>query len=487
MQTALTPESPLGDPRSLAKNRVWDFFQDSPTFTRAELPANTDSTWGFDFLTENSRRGVLDQLITSTAPSGTTSYSYDASGNLIEKSAPEGVTTYGYDWQDRLSTVTTPEHTASYEYDHDGIRVAKTVDGVRINFTVDKNRPYAQVIEERDDGGALLASYVHGVDLISQHRDGHDYYYHTDEQGSVVALSDENGAKAAVYFYTSYGELWRQGQAFADTNKYRYTGEQFDDETGFYYLRARYYDPGVGRFVTRDRHPGNSRDPLTMNKYLYGNANPMLYVDPSGHVGVIGVMAAVAVVGIMSMVSLPAFGGGGGVGGITGNWWKTPGGRQKALDQIQKEKGSWWDWLRGKKNILQYAEWAINAWTRLELWHRKPEYSAAGMWTPPELYPVRGVKSGDPMKYFSAAFDDCWDLWRKDQEGIFYSTTTFSGRVGVTHDIADTAGWYQSVKYLYGGLPFSAIDEWVTTVDRQLKRKGGELKYDENGVPLYYR
>ncbi|MCP4606343.1 MAG: hypothetical protein GY847_38500 [Proteobacteria bacterium] len=51
-------------------------------------------------------------------------------------------------------------------YDHDGIRVAKTVDGVRINFTVDKNRPYAQVIEERDDGGALLASYIHGVDLI---------------------------------------------------------------------------------------------------------------------------------------------------------------------------------------------------------------------------------------------------------------------------------------------------------------------------------
>ncbi|MCP4680541.1 MAG: hypothetical protein GY854_34665 [Deltaproteobacteria bacterium] len=204
MQPQLTPESPLGDPRSLAKNRVWDFFQDSPTFTRTELPANTDSIWDFDFLTENSRRGVLDQLITAT----------------------------------------TPEHTATYEYDHDGIRVAKTVDGVRINFTVDKNRPYAQVIEERDDGGALLASYIHGVDLISQHRGGHDYYYHADEQGSMIALSDENGAKAANYFYTAYGEMWRQGQAFADTNKYRYTGEQFDDETGFFYLRARYHSNG---------------------------------------------------------------------------------------------------------------------------------------------------------------------------------------------------------------------------------------------------
>ncbi|MCP4680588.1 MAG: RHS repeat protein, partial [Deltaproteobacteria bacterium] len=95
------PKSPLGDPRSLAKNRVWDFFEDSTTLTRDEQPANADSAWGLSFLTENSRRGVLDQLITSTAPTGTTSYSYDASGNLIEKSAPEGVTTYGYDWQDR--------------------------------------------------------------------------------------------------------------------------------------------------------------------------------------------------------------------------------------------------------------------------------------------------------------------------------------------------------------------------------------------------
>ncbi|MCP4710180.1 MAG: RHS repeat-associated core domain-containing protein, partial [Planctomycetes bacterium] len=253
---------------------------------------------------------------------GTTSYSYDASGNLIEKSAPEGVTTYGYDWQDRLVTVTTPEHTASYEYDHDGIRVAKTVDGVRINFTVDKNRPYAQVIEERDDGGALLASYIHGVDLISQHRDGHDYYYHTDEQGSVVTLSDENGAKASSYFYTAYGDLWRTyGGATAEMNKYRYTGEQFDDETGFYYLRARYYDPGVGRFVTRDTWAGDPINPLSMNKYLYGNANPMLYVDPSGHFGLVGAMASVNISGMMANVSVSVFmgffksGGGGGGGG----------------------------------------------------------------------------------------------------------------------------------------------------------------------------
>ncbi|MCP4606345.1 MAG: hypothetical protein GY847_38510, partial [Proteobacteria bacterium] len=181
-------------------------------------------------------------------------------------------------------------------------------------FTVDKNRPYAQGIEERDDGGALLASYVHGVDLISQHRDGHDYYYHTDEQGSVVTLSDENGAKAANYYYTSYGELWNQGHSFADTNKYRYTGEQFDDETGFYYLRARYYDPSIGRFLTQDNCRGgqgcvDTKRPLSLNKYLYANGNPMLYVDPSGHFGLMEVMYVTTTMGQLSNVAIPSFGG----------------------------------------------------------------------------------------------------------------------------------------------------------------------------------
>ncbi|MCP4679866.1 MAG: RHS repeat-associated core domain-containing protein [Deltaproteobacteria bacterium] len=177
---------------------------------------------------------------------------------------------------------------------------------------MDKNRPYAQVIEERDDGGALLASYIHGVDLISQHRGGHDYYYHTDEQGSVVTLSDENGAKAAQYYYTSYGELWNQGHSFADTNKYRYTGEQFDDETGFYYLRARYYDPGVGRFVTQDNCSGglrciDMRRPLSLNKYLYAEGNPMLYTDPSGHFTLMELKIVVASISISASVAIGIF------------------------------------------------------------------------------------------------------------------------------------------------------------------------------------
>ncbi len=123
MHTSSAPESRLGVHGFYLENRVGDFFYSEPTFVGAKQPANTDGTWDFDLLTENPRRDVFDQLIEVIAPEGTTSYSYDASGNLIEKTDATGTTTYGYDWQDRMISVTTRLHSATYEYDHDGVMV----------------------------------------------------------------------------------------------------------------------------------------------------------------------------------------------------------------------------------------------------------------------------------------------------------------------------------------------------------------------------
>ncbi len=111
----------------------------------------------------------------------------------------------------------------------------------------------------------------------------------------MLRLTDESQAQVAEYYYTAYGEIWEQTGTFAETNKYRFTGEQFDEETGFYYLRARYYDPTIGRFMTRDCEScGNRQRPLSLNKYLYGEANPVLYVDPSGHFAMLLVQNVIA-------------------------------------------------------------------------------------------------------------------------------------------------------------------------------------------------
>ena len=99
--------------------------------------------------------------------------------------------------------------------------------------------------------------------------------------------------------------------------KQLFTGEQRDPETGMYYLRARYYDPEIGRFITRDTWPGDQQRPMSLNKYMYAEGNPVVFVDPSGHfLG--GMVAVVATIGILSAIATPSYAdyiGGGGSGG----------------------------------------------------------------------------------------------------------------------------------------------------------------------------
>ncbi len=68
-----------------------------------------------------------------------------------------------------------------------------------------------------------------------------------------------------------------------DDNPFRYCGEYFDKETGTIYLRARYYNPAIGRFITEDSYLGESNDPLSLNLYTYCSSNPINFWDPTGH------------------------------------------------------------------------------------------------------------------------------------------------------------------------------------------------------------
>jgi RHS repeat-associated protein len=105
------------------------------------------------------------------------------------------------------------------------------------------------------------------------------YYLH-DGQGSVRALADDTGAITDQYTYTAFGEmLGRQGTT---ENPYLYTGQRFDELTGLYQLRARYYDPTGGRFLSRDPFEDNIIDPKEINRYVYAANNPVNLVDPTG-------------------------------------------------------------------------------------------------------------------------------------------------------------------------------------------------------------
>ncbi|MEK4186739.1 RHS repeat-associated core domain-containing protein [Paenibacillus sp. FSL L8-0494] len=108
-----------------------------------------------------------------------------------------------------------------------------------------------------------------------------DYYYLYNGHGDVVQMVDTSGAVVNSYAYDVWGNITSQKEEIP--NPFKYTGEVYDEETGLYYLRARYYDPSMGRFLNEDTYEGQIDNPLSQNLYTYVENNPLIYSDPSGH------------------------------------------------------------------------------------------------------------------------------------------------------------------------------------------------------------
>jgi RHS repeat-associated protein len=123
-----------------------------------------------------------------------------------------------------------------------------------------------------------------GVRLSMQTNDK-PYYYHYNPHGDVVAMTDDSGNTVVNYTYDTWGNAKKQvvsGQTDIK-NPFTYAGYMQDDETGMYYLIARYYNPEQGVFISADPDPGDSDDPITQNGYTYADNNPVMHVDPDGH------------------------------------------------------------------------------------------------------------------------------------------------------------------------------------------------------------
>jgi RHS repeat-associated protein len=207
------------------------------------------------------------------------SYTYDANGNQISRtrtaSGESKTDTYSFDYNNRLVQAVTnidgPTTLVDYTYDADGIRNSKTLNKTTgTYYLTDKNRPYAQVLEERTDNTAndLIVAYTYGDDLISQTRpDAVDpdttpavtRYYHYDGQMSTRQLTDDNADAGSIAVtdrndYDAFGVgLLQQGPT---ANQYRYRNQQRDATLAAYYLRARYYKMGIARFLSADPFKG---------------------------------------------------------------------------------------------------------------------------------------------------------------------------------------------------------------------------------------
>jgi RHS repeat-associated protein len=222
---------------------------------------------------------AADRLLSA----GNTTFAYDNNGNQITKTPPNNKPiSYSYDAANRLIAVTGMKYNSAFAYDGDGNRISQTVGSGTYNYVNDVATALPVVLQESGPDGNI--TYGYGLGLIEEASPAFNFFYQYDGLGSVVGLTDVGSKLDGRYSYDAWGQT---DTSIPDTqigteNKFRFTGEALDPGTGLYYLRARYYDPSVGRFISRDPYDGWAYLPTTLNKYPYAHNIPTAYVDPSG-------------------------------------------------------------------------------------------------------------------------------------------------------------------------------------------------------------
>jgi len=210
-------------------------------------------------------------------------YTYDANGNVETRTdkTTTDVTTYTWDAQDQLIQIDFPDATsATYKYDGLGRRIEKNLNGSITRYVYDGQ----DILLAYDGTNTFVSRYSHGGQtdqpLAVQRAGVGFFYYQTDNQGSITHLTDSSGLIANTYQYDSYGRPLTLSETVPQP--FRYTGREFDAESGLYYYRARYYDPNTGRFLSEDPSGNIFRD-LSLYRYTFNN--PINFRDPTGEYG----------------------------------------------------------------------------------------------------------------------------------------------------------------------------------------------------------
>ncbi len=189
---------------------------------------------------------------------------------------------YQYDLLNRLSKVFKNGILISeYGYDPEGNRVVKKAGGRTIHYVFEGTEP---IFEKRINDGRIR-SYVHAAGKHLARVDGKigdpeakKYWYHTDQIGSVKAVTDAQGNVVWKADYTPFGTQVGKESDAGFEESHGFTGKEYDADTGLYYFNARWYDPELGRFISEDP----AADPNNPNLYVYSRNNPLRFTDPSG-------------------------------------------------------------------------------------------------------------------------------------------------------------------------------------------------------------
>lgn len=211
-----------------------------------------------------------NQLIAEESPADRKQFSYDRQGGIIEEKNLAGIRLFSYNSRHQQTRVETETGSVQENrYDAEGLRFELLENGRRTSFVYHDGELLQE--EGREEQGT---SYHLGAGMEAFRRGQELSYYHRDEQLSTVFVTDGQGEIRNSYQYDAFGIPLETTEQL--NNRIRYTGQQYDDVTGQYYLRARYYNPVAGRFMQEDVYQGDG-----LNLYAYCGNNPVVYDDPS--------------------------------------------------------------------------------------------------------------------------------------------------------------------------------------------------------------
>ena len=265
--------------KNAAAGKAWNYTYDNGgnVLSRTEYACSGSGTVSGSGTTTSYTYGDAEWVDLLTAYNGE-AISYDGIGN------PLSYRGWTMSWQGgrQLAGMTKGSDTLSFAYNESGLRTGKTVNGVTHNYVWQGSKLAADIT----DTYALYFHYDSSGEVIGFTRTANgtdtEYFYVKNLQGDILKVITATGTEAAAYTYDAWGRVLASTGDLADVNPIRYRGYYYDTETGLYYLKSRYYDPEVDRFISPDVFASTGQGIFGTNMFTYCKNNSIVLSDRSG-------------------------------------------------------------------------------------------------------------------------------------------------------------------------------------------------------------